>query len=134
MNRFTCWVLIATLKVNTWLCEAISCSIYASNEDSYRICRIFVDANITETYSSIWMNDSHADTNNVDICEWDQSQNYIECDYVFHFDSSVTDRRLIKLDLSFSAGELHLDPADDYPWPRFLQYIDLYGSDTLHGV
>ena len=134
MSLLTCWVLIAALQVNTWMSEAVNCSIYASNEDSYRICRIFVDANITSTHSSIWMNDSHSGTEKIDICEWDSSQIHIECAYVFQFDSSVTDRRLVKLDLSFSDGELHLDPAEDYPWPRFLQYIDLQGSDTLHGV
>ena len=134
MNHLTFWVFIATIKVNTWMCGAVNCSIYASNEDSYRICRIFVDATVIDTRSSIWMNDSHAGTEKIDICEWDSSQKYIECDFVYHFDSGVTDKRLVKLDLSFSDGELHLDPAEDFPWPRFLQYIDLQDSDTIYGL
>ena len=81
-NYLISWVLIVIPKKNTWMCEAVNCSIYASNEDSYRICRIFVDANITQTQSSIWMNENHGDTEKVDICEWDSSEMYIECDQV----------------------------------------------------
>ena len=111
------------------LSHGIDCLIYSGYEDSYRICRIFENATISDSYSSIWM-----PTTDLDICDWDSSQIYLECDYVLDFDSSVTDKRLITLDLEFDGGLLHLDPATDYPWPRFLQYIDLSGSNNLEGT
>ena len=135
MEKHAAFVALISILVNyTLLSFSIDCSIYIDNEDSFRICRIFQNATISSTYSSIWMANNHDETNKIDICDWDSSQTYIKCDYVFNFDTSVTDKRLISIDLSFDGGILHLDPPTNYPWPRFLQYIDLSGSSNLEGT
>ena len=97
-----------------------NCSNYQSHEDTYRLCKIFGNATIESTYSSFWMkNDSSP-------CNWGANTNYLECKHI----SSINETRIIKLDVEFDYGNINLSPASNYPWPEYMEYIDLSGTNT----
>ena len=98
----------------------LNCNSFIENEDTYRICQIFQDATISSTYSSFWMMET---TTNASICEWGASTSYIECRNITI--NGINETRLVKLNVQFSSGIAHFEPADEYPWPRYMEYIRL---------
>ena len=120
MRSILCMVFLGVPTLST------DCSIYASNDDTYRICKIFANATIGSTYQDSWMR-----TDEVNICNWGLSTSYIECGTVS--DTSIEEPRLIKIDVEFDSGSLNLNPPDQYPWPEFIEYINLANSYYVDG-
>ena len=102
-------VISTILSLNVTLINSYDCSNFTTNDDTYRICNIFKDADMS-SYSSWWLSGE-------DICNWGASSSYINCSYIV----SENGYRLVKIDLNVNSGTLNLG----YDWPDYIDYIDL---------
>ena len=95
-----------------------NCKDFTNDTDTYRICEIFKDANMTHpSLQQWWFNGSN-------VCNWpnDNSIPIITC----NSDNRVTDIYTNHTGMDvFSNGILHFSPADSYPWPDQLTRLDL---------
>ena len=103
-KTFFCCLFVFIVNNNIDLVLSNECGNYSDYEDTYRICQIFKDATIFSAYSSFWMSD-------LDICNWGASISYLECEYI----EAINETRLVKMDMWFNDGDIHLEPASEYP-------------------
>ena len=96
-----------------------------SHVDTYRLQQIFSNATIANQFSSFWLK------NNSNPCSWGADSNYIGCEFI----SSINETRIRNLSVYFTDGIANFSPAKDNPWPDYIEYIDLTGSDgNLQGT